>query len=227
MQIKADGPQTLGIPTIQPPKRLWTSRELAKTLFNDVDFSRFHGLEPDYRPSHTAGMLGVTETPSSYDEDSMDIDDVNTMSEVLVPTHALDALHSQFIDHYTILLRYLTEQVRKEYKDDGPPTTSSHAPEYRRRAFKDWSLKLCLEYLGTKTPLIKTSPELWKFMLKRSEDYGWRRGQDWSRQDWVIAQDALSDIGEKFRSGAILGSLEGVRVHVNGIFKMPLRPTGI
>ena len=160
----------------------------------------------------------------------MDIDDDASSqknSDDYIPSHALDALHLQIIDHFSIVLKELAYRVRHEAGDAGPPARSQYAPAYRQKGFQQWTVRDCLEYLGSKRPLKPSQPPLRAFLLRRSEDREWRRGQDWPRQAWMNALDALEDIGRQFDDGLVLLSLQELRPHVVEIFNSPLRPTGL
>lgn len=223
----------LVIPTVAPGKRAWSSRELAANLFgNNVDLSHFRTTEkaPKYRPTKTDGAkhLAQTEGPRADDDDGMDIDDdASAVVEDWVPSHALDGLHIQIIDHFSIVLKELAKRVRHEAGDTGPPTRSQYAPEHRRKEFGSWNVRDCLEYLGSKKRLGSSQPPLEVFLLRRNEDRGWRRGQDWSRQAWDNSVDALEAIGRLFEDGLVLLSLQELRPHVTDVFNTRLRPTGI
>lgn len=224
------------ITTVSPPRRSWSSRELARSLFDRLeigfDLTRFYGheSEPSYRRDRTERRFGATEAPQLDEDDRMDVDDEADLvqrQEEYIPSHALDALHLQVIDHFRVVIKELSERVRKEHRDDGPPTRSQYAPAHLRKDFSQWTLPDCLEYLESKKKLKKTHPSLKVFMLKRNEDRGWRRGQDWSRQDWMFALSALEDIGNKYQDGSVVGSLAALRPHVDEVFRTPMRPTGI
>ena len=89
-----------------------------------------------------------------------------------------------------------------------------------------WTLRDCLGYLDSKKPLQRTEPPLELFLLRRNEDRGWRRGQDWPRKAWDNALEALGDIGRQFTSKLVLQSLEELYPHVAEVFGQRLRPTG-
>lgn len=226
------------IPTLVP-RRHWSSQDLARALFAyDVDVSKFEGhiRHPKYRASRsgaTSARLGATEPPEGSNDDGMDIDDdyadmthVEVVEE-FVPSHALDSLHLQVIDHFTVVLKDTALRIRTAAGDVGAPSLSQYAPGWRRKHFAGWSVGDCLEYLNSKKPLRATNPALRVFLLRRNEDRGWRRGQDWSRQDWMNCLGALHEIGMKFEDELVLKSLAALSVHVEDIFKTPMRPTGI
>ncbi|KAH9951651.1 PIN domain-containing protein [Amylocystis lapponica] len=220
------------IPTISPPREQWSSRELAQTLFPDtIDPSAFQGRETrhEYRPSRSRGARGVTVAPLLESDDMMDIDDEDAYMadapEQFEPKHALDALHLQAIEHFTATLKAVALRVRTA-AGELAPVQSAHAPAYRRKAFELWVIGDCLAYLDTKKPWRKMSPSLQVFFLRRNEDRGWRRGQDWSRQDWMNVLDALVDLGTQFEDGAVVGSAGDLKQEVERLFMTRMRPTG-
>lgn len=160
----------------------------------------------------------------------MDIDDdASTRSsyDEYIPSHALDALHLQIIDHFSIVLKELAYRVRHNAGDAGPPIRSQYAPVYRRKEFQLWNVRDCLEYLESKRLLKPTQPPLRAFLLRRNEDRQWRRGQDWPRQAWLNVLEGLEDAGRRFEDDLVLLSVKELRPHVVEIFNTPLRPTGI
>lgn len=200
--------------------------DLVKIKF---DVSRFHGHEtgPSYRRDKTQQRAGVTEAPHQDDDDRMDVDEetMDESPEEYIPSHALDDLHLQIIKHFTIVIKELAERIRQEHGENGGPTTSQHAPGYRRKEFALWSLGDCLGYLGEKKKLRATQPPLEVFLLKRNEGRSWRRGQDWSRQDWLNALSALEEIGTLFVDGPVISSLSALKTHADNVFATPMRPT--
>ncbi|KAI0092733.1 PIN domain-containing protein [Irpex rosettiformis] len=222
------------IHTIAPGKRQMSSRELAYELFGDnVDLNLFRGLEnkPKYGPARSSKShrLARTEAPRADDDsDGMDVDeDVPSPLDNYIPSHALDALHLQIIDHFTIVLKELAKLVREKSGEAGPPSQSQYAPAHRRKDFSAWTVRDCLEYLGTKKVLRPSQPPLRTFLLRRNEDREWRRGQDWPRQAWINAIEALEDIGNIFEDDLVLLSVRELWPHIYDVFSTPLRPTGI
>ncbi|PCH41108.1 hypothetical protein WOLCODRAFT_70725 [Wolfiporia cocos MD-104 SS10] len=227
------------VPTVCPPRRGWSSRDLARGIaqelahfgvpvFLDVSKFRGHDHTPVYRPSRGSRELRTTMPPKSEGDgdDRMDVDDDGFHNEY-IPSHALDALHLQVIDHFTPMLKDLAARVRTSTGDSVEQELSRHAPWYRRKGFDTWTVGDCLEYLGSKKRLLVTSPSLRVFLLGRSEDRGWRRGQDWSHQDWQNAMTALQDVGTKFEDRSTLISLGYLKLETERVFKTPMRPTGI
>ncbi|KAI0347226.1 hypothetical protein BDW22DRAFT_1425282 [Trametopsis cervina] len=219
--------------TIAPGKRQMSSRELARDLFaNHIDLSRFRGPEnkPKYGPTRSSQTkrLARTEAPRADEPDGMDIDeDLTPGVDDYIPSHALDALHLQIVDHFAIVLKELANRVRHQGGDAGPPSQSKYAPAHRRKEFATWTLEDCLEYLGAKKVLRPSQPPLYIFLLRRNESQGWRRGQDWPRQAWLNAIEALEDLGRVYEDDLVLLSVRELWPHVYEIFDKPLRPTGI
>ncbi|KAI0939206.1 hypothetical protein AcV5_000689 [Taiwanofungus camphoratus] len=226
-----------GITTLTPSRRSWSSRDIARSLFvQSVDLGKFRGHEPtpSYRPAHSSAQRRMTVAPAADNDDGMDIDDDNSnvasngsLFEDYIPSHALDSLHLQVINHFTIVLKGLAFRICSSAGDLDPPSRSSHAPGYRRKNFGLWTVGDCLDYLASKKPLRPSTPPLHVFLLRRSEDRGWRRGQDWSRQDWENCLVALNHIGMKFEDGTVLGSVNDLTPEVERVFMTPMRPTGI
>ena len=222
--------------SVQPPPRAWSSRDLAQTLFKghpDFNPTHFHGLDSEakYRPSSNSKHLAKTEAPRAHDDDdSMDVDDDSyahgSVFEDYVPKHALDDLHRQIVSHFGIVFIELCDRLRRKNGEGGPGNESRFAPEYRKKPIQLWTVGDCLEYLDTKKTLQVSDPPLRVFMLRRNEDRGWRRGQDWSRQSWENVLKALEDVGQKFGDSLVLQSLAELRPHVTEIFKQRMRPTG-
>lgn len=225
-----------GLLTVVPPRHAWSSRDLAQTLFKGhpgFEPTQFHGRDhgAKYRPSKLSNRLAKTEAPKADDDDSMDIDEEGgglkfDIFEDYQPSHALDDLHRQIISHFAIVFWQLCDRVRRETGDGGPATQSRYAPAYRKKAFQLWTVGDCLGYLDTKRELQVSDPPLRVFLLRRNEDRGWRRGQDWSRQSWENVLKALEDVGRRFEDSLVLQSLAELRPHVTEIFLTRMRPTG-
>ena len=214
-----------------PDKKGWSNRALARKLAEsgmDIPQLRVDDIPKYKRSRHTEGGR-VTETDhpaDDEDEDMMDIDqDPPPVEEFFIPSHALDALHLQVIDHFTLLLRDLTQRVRIS-AGESEVSQSLHAPAYRRKEFAMWTLADCLEYLDLKKKLRPCNPPLYRFLLPRCSVPGTRRGQDWTHQDWKNVISALEEIGTKCEDGAVLGSVEYLKQEAAYVFSLQLRPTG-
>jgi len=167
------------------------------------------------------------------DDDSMMVDDDTSMSEILQPSHALDLLHIQIIDHFTRLLVELVGRVGgpeiHNYESSEGVSASQHAPQWQsqKRHYSGWSIAESLEYLNSKKRGPITNPRVEVFLSKPYCYRGARRGQDWSRRDWEVGLQGLSSIGDIWEEVSIRESLQVLDHHVVGIFGMRMRPTGI
>lgn len=229
-------------------KHASSSCQLAKAIWPKraaeiPQFFRGHENVAKYRPprAERPTRLARTEAPEEPvqedgSDDGMEIDsddgkpvikdDTAVPRDAWVPSHALDGLHLQIIDHFSIVLKELASRVRHQAGEAGPPVNSLHAPAHRQKAFELWTVRDCLEYLGTKKQLQKSEPPLGRFLLRRNEERGWRRGQDWPRKAWDNALDALGDVGRQFGDELVVLSLRELGPHVAEVFNAPLRPTG-
>ena len=157
-----------------------------------MDLSQFGRYTVSYKNPPNVTNSGLP------DDESMNVDDDGRTSEVLQPSHALDLLHLQIIDHFSRLLVELVgrvggEEVRQTSKTEDEANTSQHAP--RRRYYTEWSLADCLEYLNKHRPVKVTSPRAEVFLSKPYSHLGARRGQDWSRKDWEVGLGNLKETG--------------------------------
>ena len=219
--------------TIMPDKKGWSNRALARKLAEsgvDIPQLRVDDIPKYKRSRHTEGGR-VTEIDQhagdDEDEDMMEVDQDPTpkVEEFFIPSHALDALHLQVIDHFTLLLRETTQRVRIS-AGESEVSQSLHAPAYRRKEFALWTLADCLEYLDLKKKPRPCNPPLHRFLLPRCSVPGTRRGQDWTHQDWKNVVAALEEIGTKCDDGAVLGSVEYLKQEAAYVFSLQLRPTG-
>lgn len=163
----------------------------------------------------------------------MDIDDDSSTlaTEVLLPSHALDLLHVQVIEHFTRLLVELVGRVGDDLKRkqiEGGSNLSRYAPQLPRTHYSEWDAPQCLEYLNAKRPPPPADhPQVEIFVALPYTRRGARRGQDWSRRDWEVALDALANIGDLWQEGFIRESRNGLKPIMGEVFGMRMRPTGI
>ncbi|KAF8076505.1 PIN domain-containing protein [Lyophyllum atratum] len=222
-----------GIPTISPTKN-WSSREIAFLIFGEygIDLSYFGAYQISYKDpeSNTA----ASPRPADDDPNKMVVDDEAPVAYVPEPSHALDLLHLQVIDHFTSLFLELVArvggtEVRGGHQTDEGSSASWHAPRWQaqRRHYREWSLVDVLEYLDHKKKIAKTNPRVEVFLSKPYSSPGARRGQDWSRRDWEVALAGLGKIGDAWEESSIAESLRVLDRHVEGIFLTRMRPTGI
>jgi hypothetical protein len=220
-----------GIPTITPTRR-WSSQEIAMVVFKDqgiINWNDFAAYRVSYRdPRSNSITLG--EAPVAHDDDSMDVDDDDSsMTEFLLPSHALDLLHIQVIEHFTRLVFELVGRVGgpEIHRLGQGSATSRYAPGWQKRHYSAWTLSDALEYLNSKKQVTATSPRVEVFLSMPYSCPGARRGQDWSRRDWDVALGCLARVGTIWEEVSIGESLGVLDRHVEEIFKMKMRPTGI
>jgi hypothetical protein len=161
----------------------------------------------------------------------MDIDDDSSSAEVLLPSHALDLLHIQVVEHFTRLLVELVGRVGDDLKQrqiEGGTSLSRYAPQLPKTHYSQWDAPQCLEYLHSKkSPSRSNRPQVEVFLALPYTRRGARRGQDWSRRDWEVALDALASIGDLWQEGYIRESRNGLKPIIDDVFGMRMRPTGI
>lgn len=230
------------ISTILPDRsRHWCSRDIAEVLFGqEVDLAKFAAHTPSYRLSSVIDP-SKAQHPAvlSQEDDSMDVDDDPEFSassdEILLPSHALDLLHIQVIEHFTRLLLELVGRVGgitsiKQNQVEGGANSSMHAlrsPSLPKE-WKKWGAPECIHYLNKKNSLPQSChPRVEIFLALPYTCRGARRGQDWSRKDWEIALDALARTGDLWQEGYIRESLACLKPIVNDVFCRRMRPTGI
>jgi hypothetical protein len=162
----------------------------------------------------------------SYEKMRIDVD--TTVTE-WIPSHALDDLHFQLVDHFTILLKELVLRIRPSVINSGEGNVSIHAAGHMSKRFGNWTAADCVELLTQIHRMKTTAPKLEAFLSRpHCRDInarGSRRGQDWTKRQWEIGIAALEELGRIFRDQAISDSVEVLRIAVEDTFKLQLRPT--
>jgi hypothetical protein len=222
------------IDTISPSRsRHWCSRDIAQTVFGpDVDLTKFATRCSSYRLSSIIDSHAPPPQFTTQDDDGMDIDNdslsPSPAPDVLLPSHALDLLHIQVIEHFTRLLVELVDRVGEDLKSnkiEGGTSLSRYAPQLPRTHYSEWDAPQCLEYLQSKRPTRRSEgPQVEVFLALPYTRRGARRGQDWSRRDWEVALGALANIGDLWQEGFIRESRDAI---MDNVFGMRMRPTGI
>lgn len=224
----------LDIPSISP-SRHWSSRELARAVFGqNLDLNRFGEYHASYRDPKSANLLigpGPSVNVIDHDDDGMEIDEDASQPEILLPSHALDLLHIQVIDHFSRLLVELVGRVGgpEIRQASGGSSASRYAPQWARtgKPYLEWTASDCLDYLNGKQALKPTSPRVDIFLSRPYSCPGARRGQDWSKMDWDVALGALARLGVVWEEDSIQESLGVLELHLAGVFATRMRPTGI
>ncbi|TDL29483.1 hypothetical protein BD410DRAFT_848600 [Rickenella mellea] len=234
------------------PNAKWSSRELAAQIFGHgcPVLRNFRGYQPSYRNSKVKKALDDELGPQppaqvTDSDDTMEVDDdytSNIEESEPPPSHILDSTHLQIIQHFTILLLVLVERVAShmfkqvEQKRSGS-AASIHAPE---SGPPPKTAADCVEYLidfrSGKFPrsappdslgLIQAGGARLRDFLTKPYQRGARRGQDWTRADWVYCLTVLETLGDVWEESSIRISLHTLAPHLDGDFRKKMRPTGI
>jgi len=205
------------------PKRNWSSRLIANSIFGPDMSGSFNEYVQSVRPGRPSA---ISESLPSYEKMSIDVD--TTLTE-WIPSHALDDLHFQLVDHFTILLKELVLRVRPSVINSGEGNVSIHAAKHMSKRFVQWTAADCVECLSTVHRPRVTAPKLEAFLSRAHcrdmNARGSRRGQDWTKRQWEIGIAALDELGRIFGDQAICDSVEVLRIAVEDTFKLQLRPT--
>ncbi|KAJ3789481.1 PIN domain-containing protein [Lentinula aff. detonsa] len=210
----------------------FSSRTLGTFLFG-LQFERDF---KEWSPTYTENSVIVARLNDDMDMD-MDVDTDHVNANDLYQEDARNLLHNQVIDIFVALLRELVASDQRDNQKrarDGA-AASIHAPSVPRsiHALKrdvkasDMTLQDLLDYVThppSRRPLElqKDNPSLARFLSKPyNPRTGWRKGVDWSRQDWTVALRKLKEIGKAWdQSGKdIVNILEfDLLPHVQAVF---------
>jgi len=145
-----------------------------------------------------------------------------------IPSHVLDDLHLQLVDHFTVLLKELVERINPEVTKsagkDGA-SLSMHAGVLTK-PFEGWTAADCVEHLAAlrKIPgsrAVRLESFMSKPHCKDANARGRRRGQDWTRVQWDTAMRMLEMVGKTFEDQAIGESVDLLKIAVEDYFKLP------
>jgi hypothetical protein len=202
---------------------------IANKIFGPDYPATFDDYVQSVRPDRV--LSGTTDGSIVPNYEKMSIDAVENIDCEWIPSHALDDLHMQLVDHFTILLKELVHRVDPSVENCGRDGAklSRHATSQLSKRFSHWTAADCVEYLSTLRRIAITAPKLEAFLSKpHSRDVnsrGRRRGQDWSKRQWEIGMDGLQKLGEMWEDRAVLESMELLRIEVDETFRLQLRPT--
>ena len=212
--------QTLG------PRKDWSSRVIANRIFGSDACRGFDGyVQSQMRQGRTSAH--VHSSTGAVTVDRMDIDIEH--SAEWIPSHVLDDLHLQLVDHFTILLKELVERIDPEVVRSvgkNGASLSMHAG-VMRKPLREWTAADCLERLAPKLRMVPVSQvvNLRSFMSKPhcrdSNAKGRRRGQDWTRVQWDAALQSLELVGRTLKDQAIGESVDLLKIAVEDYFRLP------
>ena len=152
--------------------------------------------------------------------------------EPVRPSHPLDVLHLEVVEHFSGLLLAVVARVGgPEVPWHGAPSgrVSQHAPTWAKVAFAEWTPRECVRYLGRKDGLQAYQAKLDKLenFLMYPDKRGGRKGQDWTRSDWESCVVTLEDIGRFWEDGELRESSAVLQRFTQGTFLLRMRPTGM
>jgi len=152
--------------------------------------------------------------------------------EPVRPSHPLDVLHLEVVEHFSGLLLAVIDRVGgPEVPWHGPPSgwVSQHAPTWAKVAFAEWTPRECVRYLGRKEGLQASQGRLDKLenFLMYPDKRGGRKGQDWTRSDWESCVVTLEDIGGSWADEELRESSQVLKRFTQGTFLLRMRPTGM
>ncbi|KAI0269113.1 PIN domain-containing protein [Gloeopeniophorella convolvens] len=226
--------ESVGIRTLSPSNG-WTSRAIATALFAgapNVDLGAFDGQVSKVQrrtlrfPGTSAGRP-LARVNASVGADAMDIDE-----EPIGPSHPLDMLHLELIDHFSQLLLQVVDRVGgPEVPWHEVPTgrISQHAPGWTRVKFSEWRPRESIEYLGRKggEGLSRGNLDRLVHFLEYPDKRGGRKGQDWTRSDWESGVSTLGAIGRSWEDDGLAESVEVLKRYAGATFLQRMRPTGM
>jgi hypothetical protein len=215
----------IGIRTLSP-KNDWTSQAIATALFSGVPMvhlSDFDGQTSKAQRRTLRTNISRARRPS----DAMEVDE----EEPVRPSHPLDVLHLDVVDHFSRLLLGAVDRVGgPEVGRHGPPNgqVSQHAPCWARIGLADWTPRECVQYLGRNEGLRGSGAALDKLenFLMYPDKRGGRKGQDWTRSDWDSCVVTLEIIGKCWGDDEIVESASVLKRFARGTFQLRMKPTG-
>jgi hypothetical protein len=221
---------TIGIRTLSPTSG-WTSRAIATALFAGVPMVHLSDFDGETSKAQRRALRTNPDSTSKpvrlANADAMEVDE-----EPIRPSHPLDVLHLEVVEHFSQLLLGVVAQVGgPEVPWHGPPSgrVSQHAPSWARIGFAEWTPRESVRYLGRKEGLQASRAKLDKLenFLMYPDKQGGRKGQDWTRSDWEGCVLTLEDIGRSWENEELRESSEELMRFARGTFLLRLRPTGM
>ena len=212
--------QTLG------PRKDWSSRAIASSIFGSDACRGFDGyVQSHTRQGRTSAHIQSSSGAVVVDRMNIDIE----RSAEWIPSHVLDDLHLQLVDHFTILLRELVERINPEVARTAGKNAASfsiHAAGFLTKPFEEWTAADCMEHLGTvrKIPgsaALRLESFMSKPHCKDANARGRRRGQEWTRVQWDLAMQMLERVGNIFGDQAIGESVDLLKIAVEDYFRLP------
>lgn len=221
---------TIGIKTLSPTSG-WTSRAIAIALFAGIPMVHLNNFDGEtskvQRRAHQTNPDIVGKPVTLANTDAMEVDE-----EPVRPSHPLDVLHLEVVEHFSGLLLAVVIRVGgPEVPWHGPQSgrVSQHAPTWAKVAFAEWTPRESVRYLGRKVGLQASGAKLDRLenFLMYPDKRGGRKGQDWTRNDWESCIVTLEEIGRSWEDEELRESSEVLKRFTQGTFLLRMRPTGM
>lgn len=218
---------------LQPAAYGWSSQAMASKLFPGQEhrhiIDRFGGESKRYTKRKNVKAQPAVQ----YDEDAMDLDEApKVRDDWIQPTHALDILHLNVINHFEYLLQMLVDRAAGPNHSIGRDTGSRWQDEGEKRPLSQWLAADCIRWLQRKQssafPGGKYDVDRLCNFLSRWHTKGakGRSGQKWSRGDWDQILALLGQLAKTWEDEAIQESLMILYPEWMYIFSLPMSPTG-
>ena len=207
------------------PRKDWSSRAIASSIFGSDACRGFDGyIQSQTRQGRASAHIQSSSGAVVVDRMNIDIEH----SAEWIPSHVLDDLHLQLVDHFTILLRELVERIDPEAVNSAGKNGASlsmHAGALTK-PFEEWTAADCVGHLAALRKIPGSSAlRLESFMSKPhcrdANARGRRRGQDWTRVQWDTAIQMLGGVGKSFEDQAIGESVDLLKIAVEDHFRLP------
>ena len=192
-----------------------------------VHLNNFDGERKVQRRAQRANPDSASKTITLVNTDAMEVDE-----EPARPSHPLDVLHLEVVEHFSGLLLAVVDRVGgPEVPWHGPESgrVSQHAPTWAKVAFAEWTPRESVRYLGHKGGMQTSEAKLDRLenFLMYPDMRGGRKGQDWTRKDWESCVDTLEEIGRGWDDGELRESSGVLKRFAQGTFLLRMRPTGM
>ncbi|KAF9076765.1 PIN domain-containing protein [Rhodocollybia butyracea] len=196
---QAEGNTDAKLGIMNPDDHLhWSSSVLGLYIFGPVIAANFTG----WRPAYTEVSRVIARI-----DDGMEVD---TEEDQLYQSDACTLLHFQIIDVFVGLLRELVASDQRDHQrqaNEGAsasmhaPSTSTSVHALKRNVqASDMNVHEILDYLEyapSGRANLQGNPSLSSFLSKPYQAHtGWRRGNDWSKKDWLVSLQKLQKIGK-------------------------------
>ncbi len=236
--------------TVNPrDSKKWSSRELARKIFgyapNHADLIHFSAYVETKRPATVKKALekGLGGPSVLADDDAMEVDDGGDIPDSgrrVRPSHVLDVLHFDIVDHFTTRLRDTVQRtVPHLLATRSGAAASMYSPV--SKPLQAWSAPDCIKQLcNTKSRFFpKRAPSEARSLIESAEGgtrlqvfladpYDGmpqaRRGREWARQEWIDCLGVLDLVAVIWEDQAIQIDMAYLWPYVEQAFGQQMRP---